>query len=172
LFFYPASEANYLLMKRLIFTLLAIIFTNWVSAQAKQEAVSSAGGYNTGTNISLSWTLGELIVPTFSNGNLTLAHGFQQQLIVTAIEENLDILVKVKVYPNPASEYITIQFEEPVDKEVAVTLIDAQGRLVKSDLIEPAVTEKMISMQELSAGIYYLRLIRGKLVNVYKVVKL
>ncbi|MBK9391592.1 MAG: hypothetical protein IPN68_15940 [Bacteroidetes bacterium] len=61
-------------MKRLIFTLLAIIFLpSLFPLRQSRKPFPLRGGYNTGTNISLSWTLGELIVPTFSNGNLTLA---------------------------------------------------------------------------------------------------
>ncbi|MBK9391593.1 MAG: hypothetical protein IPN68_15945 [Bacteroidetes bacterium] len=45
---------------------------------------------------------------------------------MTAIEENLDILVKVKYILIRQVNTLTIQFEEPVEKEIAVTLIDPQ----------------------------------------------
>jgi hypothetical protein len=44
--------------------------------------------------------------------------------------------------------------------------------MVKTDKIEPSTGEKQINLQDLPAGVYYLRLAKGKLVNVYKVVKL
>lgn len=159
-------------MKRSISLLIMIVFALSVTAQVKQEVIASAGGYNVNGGLSISWTLGETIIPTFQNGNLILTHGFQQQLIVTAIEENLDVLVNIKVYPNPASDVVNIQFEEPADGEVVITLMDSQGKLVKRDLIEKAMTEKQMNLQDLPGGIYYLRMIKGKLVNVYKVVKL
>ncbi|MCF8365211.1 MAG: T9SS type A sorting domain-containing protein [Bacteroidales bacterium] len=43
-----------------------------------QQVVASAGGYFEGDNISLSWTLGEPVIETFSNSNITLTQGFQQ----------------------------------------------------------------------------------------------
>jgi hypothetical protein len=145
-------------------------------AQVKQEVIASAGGYNKSADnsISISWTLGETIVPTFTSqdGSLILTHGFQQKLIITAIDENLEEPVKVTIYPNPASEVINIQFESATDKEISLYLLDSQGRLVKTDKIEVATINKTIDLQELPAGIYYLRLTKGKLVNVYKVVKL
>jgi len=159
-------------MKRFFAGLIAVIFSLSVSAQVKQEVIASAGGYNVAGGISISWTLGETIIPTFTNGGLTLTHGFQQQLIVTTVEENIDILVSVKVYPNPVSDVITILFEEVVESEINLTLLDSQGRLVKKDVIEATVSEKQINMQDLAAGVYYLRLTKGKLVNVYKVIKL
>jgi len=159
-------------MKRLIFILFAMFSVLSVSGQVKQEVIASAGGYNTGGNLSISWTLGETIIPTFQNGNLILTHGFQQQLIITAVEENIDILVNIKVFPNPASDNLNIRFEEPIDGEVVITIIDSQGRVIKTETIESTTTEKQINLQELDGGVYFLRMTKGKLVNVYKVVKL
>lgn len=159
-------------MKRLIFILFSLCFVSSAGAQVKQEVIASAGGYNVNGDISISWTLGETIIPTFTNGDLVLTHGFQQQLIITTVEEKLAVPVNIKVFPNPASDVINIQFESPVEGEVVLTIIDSQGRLVKSDIIESAIIEKQINMQDIPAGNYYLRLTQGKLVNVYKVVKL
>lgn len=159
-------------MKRMIFTLCAAFFVLSVNGQVKQEVIASAGGYNTGGSISISWTLGETIIPTFQNGNLILTHGFQQQLILTSVEENFDIMVNIKVFPNPASDNLNIRFEEPIDGDVVITIIDSQGRLIKTETIEATTTEKQISLRELGGGVYFLRMSKGKLVNVYKVVKL
>lgn len=65
-------------------------------AQVKQEVIASAGGFDTNGSISISWTLGETIIPTFTNGDLVLTHGFQQLLIITTVEETLEKLVNVK----------------------------------------------------------------------------
>ncbi len=39
-------------------------------------------------------------------------------------------------------------------------------------IIEATTIEKQINLQDLPAGVYYLKLTKGKLLNVYKVVKL
>ena len=159
-------------MKILIFILFSFFFILSAGAQVKQEVIASAGGYNVNGTLSISWTLGEAIIPTFTNGDLVLSHGFQQQLVITTVEENLEISVNIKVFPNPASDVVTIQFESPVEDEIVLTIIDSQAKLVKSDMIESTMIEKQINLQDLPAGIYYLRLTRGKLINVYKVVRL
>jgi hypothetical protein len=164
-------------MKRLILIFCAILFALSLSAQ-KQEVISSAGGYDkdAGNTISISWTLGETIIPTFKddpvNPTIILTHGFQQQLIVTTIQENLFELVNVTVYPNPASEILNIRFEVPLDGEVEVFMLNQQGSLVLTGFIEATTVETQISMQEYPAGVYFIRLVKGKLSNVYKVVKL
>ena len=144
--------------------------------QIKQEVIASAGGFNASSDlsISISWTLGETIIPTFksADGTLILTHGFQQKLIITTVEENIVDQVSVTIFPNPTSEEVNIRFNVPTDGEISLFLMDSQGKLVKTDKIGTAVTDKAINMQDLPAGIYYLRLTKGKLVNVYKVVKL
>jgi hypothetical protein len=159
-------------MKRAIFILISILIALSATAQVKQEVIASAGGYNTNGGLSISWTLGETIIPTFKNGNLVLTHGFQSQLIITTIEENIDVMVNLKIFPNPASEIVNIQFDAPVEGEIIVYLLDSQGKLVKKDIIESTMVEKQINMQDLAGGIYYIKLVKGKLENVYKVVKL
>ena len=161
-------------MKRYIFILISLVFTLSAIAQIKQEVIASAGGYNVNGALSISWSLGETIVPTFrsQDGTLILTHGFQQKLLITTVEENLDVPVNIKVFPNPASEVLNIQYETPVDGEIVISVLDSQGRLVDRETIESTLVEKQINLQGLPAGIYYLKLTKGKLVNVYKVVKL
>jgi len=159
-------------MKRSIFILISLLFAVSATAQIKQEVIASAGGYNTANGLSISWTLGETIIPTFKNGDLVLTHGFQSQLIITTVEENLDVMVNLKIFPNPASDIVNIQFETPVETEIIVYLLDSQGKLVKKDIIESSMTQKQINMQDLAGGIYYIKLVKDKLINVYKVVKL
>jgi hypothetical protein len=159
-------------MKHSILILISILFALSVTAQVKQEVIASAGGYNTVSGLSISWTLGETIIPTFKNGDLVLTHGFQSQLIITTVEENINLIVNLKIFPNPASDIVNIQFEAPIDGEIIVYLLDSQGNLVKKDIIESTMVEKQLNMQDLAGGIYYIKLVKGKLVNVYKVVKL
>jgi hypothetical protein len=164
-------------MKRNILVLILMLFAFSAGAQQiKQEVIASAGGFNvtSDNSISISWTLGETIIPTFksADGTLILTHGFQQKLIITAVEEFIIDPVSVTVFPNPTSEIVNIEFDTPTEGEITLYLLDAQGKLVKTEKIESATSNKQINMQDLPSGLYYLRLMQGKLVNVYKVVKL
>ncbi|MCU0460829.1 MAG: T9SS type A sorting domain-containing protein [Bacteroidales bacterium] len=138
-------------MKRSILILVTLFFAISASSQYKQDVIASAGGYNTATGITISWTLGETIIPNFKapDNSLILTHGFQYQVIITTIEENLETLVTVKVFPNPASDNVNIKFEEPLDNEVNVVLINSQGKLYKSIVIEATTVEKQINLQDI-----------------------
>jgi len=142
--------------------------------QARQEMISSAGGYNMNGGMSLSWTLGSTVVPTLKSGdgNIVLTHGFQNKVIITPARENLVHDLKMSVYPNPATDLIKIQFDAPLEKRVDLFLYSADGKMVKTDMVEAESIVKELDLQDLSAGIYYLRLKKGYSINVYKVVKL
>lgn len=43
-----------------------------------QQVIASSGGHYQDENISLSWTVGEPVIETFSGGNVVLTQGFQQ----------------------------------------------------------------------------------------------
>jgi hypothetical protein len=161
-------------MKRLLVTIFSIGLIVPAVAQVKQEVIASAGGHGVNGNLSISWTLGETIIPTYksSDNMLILTHGFQQQLVVTTVEENLGNAVEVSIFPNPASEAIRIRFTEPLDTEVKFDLVDSRGEHVITGMIEVAITEETINLQDLSGGVYFLRVTRGNRANVYKIVKL
>jgi hypothetical protein len=159
-------------MKRYIFILATSLLVLNASLQA-QQVIASAGGYNTATGISISWTLGETIIPSYGPTNgLILTHGFQSVLRTVKVEENIETPVKVTVFPNPASDYLNISFAEPLDAEVNLLLIDSEGKLFKNQVIDAATSEIQISFQELPTGVYILKLTKGKLSNIYKVIKL
>lgn len=159
-------------MKRYIFILIASFFVLNANAQ-KQEVISSAGGYYTATGITLSWTLGETVIPAYGPTNgLSLTHGFQSVLRTAIVEENIETPVKVTFFPNPADDFLNISFAEPTDGEVNLIILDAQGKLFKTQVIEPATKEVQLNFQDLPSGLYLLKLTKGKNSNVYKVVKL
>jgi hypothetical protein len=160
-------------MKRYIFILVTSLFILNASAQTQQVIASAGGYYTSAVNLTLSWTLGETIIPSYGPTNgLILTHGFQSILRTVTVEENIDTPVKVTVFPNPASDYLNISFTDPLDTEVSLILIDAQGKLFKTQVIESSTTEIQLNFQDLPSGLYLLKLTKGKLSNVYKVIKL
>ena len=159
-------------MRPLIPMLLSIIFANQLNAQIRQEVIASAGGNSTMEGMSVSWTLGETVIPTFTKGNLILSQGYQHQLIITSVKEPLRTVIDIKVFPNPAGDVLNIQLGAPANGETSLKLIDYQGNILKMEIIESTVSVKQVNMQGIPAGIYYLRMTYGKLINVYKVVKL
>ncbi|MCF8278111.1 MAG: T9SS type A sorting domain-containing protein [Flavobacteriales bacterium] len=75
--------------------------------------------------------------------------------MAVGIEE--DIMASVNVYPNPATDILTIEMDSPVDL-TSVRLIDMSGKLVYSIAPNSAVSRMNIPVNELTAGMYLLQL--------------
>ncbi len=57
----------------------------------ERDVIANSGDYYEGTNVSLSWTVGEIATETYANGSYILTQGFQQPIgiIITGIDLDL-----------------------------------------------------------------------------------
>jgi hypothetical protein len=69
-------------------------------------------------------------------------------------------VLQISAYPNPATDYITIQRES--SEAIQVTLIDMMGKEVQSEMITSLLAN--IDVQTLAAGQYTLRVTNGDIV--------
>ncbi|MFO7756818.1 MAG: T9SS type A sorting domain-containing protein [Bacteroidales bacterium] len=165
-------------MKRTLSFLTALFLCLSLGAQdVEQHVISSAGSFDvSGDNsVSLSWTLGELVVTTAesSDGSLILTQGFQQsKLIIDGIELNPELGVEVTVYPNPVNEIVNIKFSEQLKGETMIFLSGPDGRLIYNEALKPGVLIREIYMDSYPSGTYFLRIQNGNKLNVYKIIKL
>lgn len=160
------------MMKRLIIFFVVVVFTLSSEGQVNKEVILSAVGSKTNGGVSISWTLGGILMSTIAPGTPTIIQGSQMKSIVTDIEAKLHLSIKPKVYPNPFTNHIIIQFNGSLEGAATVTVFDSQGRLVMSEMIESGLSEKNFLMHNLPAGIFYLKFTKGEIENVYKIVKL
>jgi hypothetical protein len=65
---------------------------------------------------------------------------------------------KIKLYPNPAHSYITVELPNKATT-AELQLFDLQGRQLKQEVINAKST---VSISELQAGIYFYRVVAGK----------
>lgn len=74
-----------------------------------------------------------------------------------SVKENSLATGNVSVYPNPAEQYVTIEFNSSVEK-VTVELLDMVGNTVKAGIFN--ATERFISIpvNDLSQGVYILKI--------------
>jgi hypothetical protein len=156
-----------------IFIFVAINFSLFASAQT-WGVVASACANNIKGDLALSWTIGQVIASntTAADKSVNLTQGLQEKMVVTSVKENIDMPASLRLYPNPAGGILNIQYDEPVDREIVMIMVDSNGNSVRSDIIGSSAAGKQIDMQGIPPGIYYIRLTRGNIVNIYKVVKL
>ncbi|MCF8415606.1 MAG: T9SS type A sorting domain-containing protein [Crocinitomicaceae bacterium] len=124
-----------------------------------QEVLATGGDYYTQTNGSLSYTIGETVVETYSNGNI-LTQGFQQDYENLLSTEFLTSDNFFEVYPNPFSSEIIIKYKPENAGEYLVELKDASGKEIYNSnyFFSSSNFNHQISVSLLSSGIYFLQL--------------
>ncbi|HAN18212.1 MAG: hypothetical protein A2X13_07490 [Bacteroidetes bacterium GWC2_33_15] len=162
-------------MKKLL--LLSVVCFVVVSANGQSissSVVASAGGYSEAGEISLSWTLGELAVETFTASELILTQGFQQGYYeITGIDDPLNADFKVKVFPNPAVEFIYIQVENQDIQKIKIELYNMEGKLVHNEIYENPAISYELDISKHSSTQYILKItdLSGGLMQTYKIIK-
>ena len=110
------------------------------------EVIASDGAIMQASNgMDLHWTLGETVVEHYENGEM-LSQGFHQNFdFATPVFENPQQDIEIKVYPNPASEWIAV--ETDATETLEARLYDLHGRTllttkVSNQMKLPVIEEK------------------------------
>jgi len=151
--------------------LLILLIALCATSLQAQEVVTTAGSYEKTTSGSLSWTVGELVIETITDGTNTLTQGFQQsRLTVTAINDLKVPGIELSVYPNPTNNYLTIELKTDKQRDLLLSLFDLNGRLILQKKM--AGNQQTIKMQNYKPGTYILKISEGnKEIRTYQIVK-
>jgi hypothetical protein len=82
--------------------------------------------------------------------------------------------LKANVFPNPASEYATLEFSLPERSPVTVSLFNSNGQLlktVKNELMEAGTHLTELNTSTLSGGIYWIKIEASNDIKTMKMVK-
>jgi hypothetical protein len=76
------------------------------------------------------------------------------------------------LYPNPANEYVTIEFRHKMSGSCKITMYDLTGCIVReSQMFIPAQNRILLTLSGVAKGFYFLTVQVGELVSTVKVVK-
>lgn len=163
-------------MRRITLFLSGILLFGMSSGQHKTLEVNpAAGDLFIGSEYNISWTIGEGVIETFSNDNIVLTQGFQQpSLKITLIEESDKGNFEINVYPNPTSDFVTVNIVSEDDISCNTALYDMAGRLLYSKDLKGSELTESINLTKYSSDLYILRILdsKGKLLQTYKVQKI
>jgi hypothetical protein len=67
----------------------------------------------------------------------------------------------IKIFPNPASQLIAIQVNGLVENTIAIDLIDINGKLIKSTLINTGQSIAYFDVQDIYDGTYIIKFTSG-----------
>lgn len=63
-----------------------------------------------------------------------------------------------RIYPNPATNLVTISYRLEEGESVDVSIFDALGNLVLSRALNPETTETNLQLSEISSGLYLIKM--------------
>ncbi len=164
-------------MKKYCVLLLACFLGFYVSGQSiSSYVVASAGESVEAGGLNVSWTLGELAIETLEDNDntLILTQGFQQGYFeITSIGEPLSNNFILKVYPNPASEFVWVALESEEIKDAIVELYNMEGKLVYNSKLNVVEGPNKIDLNSLSSSQYILRIsdATGNVLQTFKLIK-
>jgi len=161
-------------MSLILLMFFAASLLNWsASAQSvTPQVVATSGGHGIGTDVQLSWTLGEVAVTTLSNGSAIITQGFHQTYDIATLVEESPTGMALSVYPNPATDDINIGLEGRFP-QLTVTLHDMAGRLIHTSAVAPETGKAQVAVDAITTGTYLLRIFSqtGSVAHTYRIVK-
>jgi len=79
-----------------------------------------------------------------------------------------ELNIKINSYPNPVSEYVTIELSD-IEEEVNYRLLSITSQVLKMGVIKSSVSN--LYLEEIDTGIYFLKLDSGRKTKVIRIVK-
>ncbi len=157
-----------------IAVLLLFLAGSLSAQQITPYVIASAGDFFSSQNFSVSWTLGEMATETIGS-DVILTQGFQQPSYSTGtyVPSVTSDQVRLKVYPIPAYNSLTLQVKGNEVIDLNVDLYDALGRKLISAKLEAGTPEFEIDLSQIHPGIYFLKVTTtaGESIKTYQIPK-
>lgn len=141
-----------------------------ISQTIQNSVIASTGASTSSGNVKMDYTLGEVVVETFSAGGNTLTQGFHQTNLTLVAIENPELFTEISIYPNPAQELVNIDIPKNYG-QMDISLYDASGKLLTNRT--NAIGSFTFDVSTLATGMYYLQVVnpQNNKVKTFKLVK-
>jgi len=158
-------------MKQKKFKFSLLLLGLGLTAQA-QQASTATGGNATGSGGTVAYSVGQIVYTTHAGATGSVAEGVQQPYeisIITGLEDN-QISLNLTAYPNPTTDYLTLNVVNFQRSNLNFELYDVSGKLIESRKIISST--ETIKMEHLPSAIYFLKVTNSsKEVKTFKIIK-
>ena len=158
-------------MKTLISFIAGMFITGTFFGQSIDPSVIASGGnYVENGNMTVSYTIGQTVTATMENGNI-ITQGFQQDsYTIVEIPEQSSQDFSVTIYPVPATNKITIEFNSSFKDQAQMSIIDELGRFITEKTLTNQINT--IDISNLSESYYFLKINYQGNFKTYKIQKI
>jgi len=161
---------------KVLLFLLVVSWTNILSQQVSHQVLVPAAGLVTTGSVTYSQTVGETAIEIIGGAGYVFTQGFQQPgiKIEPGTEEKGN---GVNVYPNPATDYVSIKLFGDVARKFKIEIINITGMVVSSgtiDFIEKYSYIQQMAVGDLKKGFYFVRILSedGVINRTFKIEKM
>jgi hypothetical protein len=142
-----------------------------LTAQA-QQATTATGGNASGSGGTVAYSVGQIVYTTNTGITGSVAQGVQQPYeisIVLGIEDN-SIKLELTAYPNPTTNFLTLNVGKAELSTFNFQLYDISGKLIESRKI--ISSSETITMENLPTASYFLKVTNNNNeVKTFKIIK-
>jgi hypothetical protein len=143
------------------------------------DVINSAGGSGTVGGNTYEWSVGEVMVSTFTSTSLVVTQGVLQPNLSSSSIPDAPSLSGINVFPNPAKSIVNIQFSAKDAGQLIYRLMDVAGRTViehTSD-VKPGEVMRQLDIEKLACANYMLQVFfradgKPEATNTWKIQKL
>lgn len=146
---------------RIIMLLLLGSGTNLFSQQLSNQVLVPVAGVTSAGTYDFSQTIGETAVEIIGCTDYTFTQGFQQPCVKFS-KENKPAGNGVKVYPNPAADFISVELFGNDSRTFRIDIINISGTIVSTEKVEFTGSYwliKPLSVGQISNGLFFVRII-------------
>ena len=159
-----------------VLILLLFSWANGFSQQLSHQVLVPAAGLTTTGALSYSQTIGETATEIISSSGFVFTQGFQQPGMKIS-PENPPEGNGVDVYPNPATDFISIKLFGDVPRKFKIDIINITGTVVSSltlNFIDKYYLIQPIDVAKLKYGFYFVRVVSddGIISRTFKIEKM
>jgi hypothetical protein len=151
------------MIKHQFLLLGALLVTHALNAQTiERQVVSSGGGYNSASGVSISSTVGDLVINTSTVGSFTLTQGFQQSTLPSTGVDMVKTDVKYQLYPNPASNEISLSLQSTNKVTLSFLILDVSGKLIyrlNNESSNGNAYQHTFNVSGYAAGNYFMKIV-------------
>ena len=157
-------------MKR-TYLLLFVLCGLGLSAYS-QESITSAGGDGSGSGGTVAYTVGQIAFTYKSDTTGNVSEGVQQshETFTVGVYQYQPSFT-TSAYPNPVSDFITIDLKQYTEDEINFQLVDIVGNVIQQQPLTE--TQTHIDLSPYTTGIYFIKVIKNaRETTITKIIKL
>jgi hypothetical protein len=137
-----------------------------------QLVIDVAGGDASGVGGTVAYSVGQVIYEEYTGSSGSETQGVQQPYEISEVLDTdlFQLDINLVAYPNPTSDFLTLNVGESELAYLNFQLYDLSGKLIESRKI--VNTRETIGMQNLQNDIYILKITKkDKEIKTYKIIK-